>query len=159
MKYSKKGFTLVELIVVIAILAIISAIAIPTTIAYIGDAERNTASSNANTVLRQIQNNINDIRGAENYTDTNLVKILNTYSANPGEGVVGVTVTIDGVITVYTNVEYNGDSGLTGVAGYPDLGTGTAEQVVAAVYDTNVQLDTVDGPIKAKFTQDGWVDA
>jgi prepilin-type N-terminal cleavage/methylation domain-containing protein len=49
-KNSKKGFTLVELVIVIAILAILAAIAIPVVNSIINTASRNTALSNADTI-------------------------------------------------------------------------------------------------------------
>lgn len=39
MKRNKRGFTLVEIIVVLVILAILAAIAIPTTLGYVDDAK------------------------------------------------------------------------------------------------------------------------
>ncbi len=49
-KNSKKGFTLVELVIVIAILAILAAIAIPVVNSIVNTASRNTALSNADTI-------------------------------------------------------------------------------------------------------------
>ena len=49
-KNSKKGFTLVELVIVIAILAILAAIAIPVVNSIINTASKNGALSNAETI-------------------------------------------------------------------------------------------------------------
>ena len=49
-KNSKKGFTLVELVIVIAILAILAAIAIPVVNSIINTASRNGALSDAQTI-------------------------------------------------------------------------------------------------------------
>lgn len=49
-KTNKKGFTLVELVIVIAVLAILAAIAIPTVTSTIDSANKNVDISNAQTV-------------------------------------------------------------------------------------------------------------
>lgn len=52
---SKKGFTLIELIVVIAILAILSAILVPTMMSIIGSAKKQVKESNAAAVFSAAQ--------------------------------------------------------------------------------------------------------
>ena len=54
-KNSKKGFTLVELVIVIAILAILAAIAIPVVSSIINTASKNGALSNAQTIEAAIK--------------------------------------------------------------------------------------------------------
>jgi len=50
---TKKGFTLIELIVVIAILAILAAILIPSITNYVSQANRNVALANARTKVSE----------------------------------------------------------------------------------------------------------
>ena len=55
MKTNNKGFSLVELIVVIAIMAILAAVAIPTFSAFIGKAQRSTDESFLNDIEYAIE--------------------------------------------------------------------------------------------------------
>ena len=68
-KNSKKGFTLVELVIVIAILAILAAIAIPVVNSIINTASKNSALSNAETIELAVKNCQADIaaRNSEVY--------------------------------------------------------------------------------------------
>lgn len=54
MRDKKKGFTLVELIVVIAIIAIITAVAVPVTMKYVGEAKDSMAENEALNLMNTI---------------------------------------------------------------------------------------------------------
>ncbi|MBE5892171.1 MAG: prepilin-type N-terminal cleavage/methylation domain-containing protein [Lachnospiraceae bacterium] len=55
MKKTKKGFTLVELVIVVAVMAVLVAVAIPTVSAITGTAKDNVAKTNAQTIESMIK--------------------------------------------------------------------------------------------------------
>lgn len=82
-KQTKKGFTLVELVIVIAVIAILSAILIPTFGNVISQAKENAAQEDARTAYQQflMDNSENDIVTSENYTAYILVDATGSNSS------------------------------------------------------------------------------
>lgn len=82
-KQTKKGFTLVELVIVIAVIAILSAILIPTFGNVISQAKENAAQEDARTAYQQflMDNKDNDIVTSENYTAYILVEAIESSSS------------------------------------------------------------------------------
>ncbi len=64
-KSNKKGFTLVELIVVIAIMAILAAVLVPTVTSKIKDANSSAAKSDVSSVASGIQSDLMSIQAGQ----------------------------------------------------------------------------------------------
>lgn len=79
-KSNKKGFTLVELVVVIAIIGILAAILVPTMMNYVKKARLKTANANAKLIFTTCNNQAADL-----IADGETVKALN-YSWNKVSG-------------------------------------------------------------------------
>lgn len=131
MRNKKKGFTLVELIVVIAIIGVLAAIIVPTTLHFVNQGREEAA----NTELTEIKNAVNTgLTGGGACTPAGIKAILEAASINGtgsdntvtitivaavpgGEGVAGTPAQItfessyDGVTT--TPINLTGVSGIT----------------------------------------------
>lgn len=76
MKKTKKGFTLVELVIVVAVMAILVAVAIPTVSAITGTARKNVADTNAQTIESMIK------LGEAEYVNSSSAAVDPTYGAS-----------------------------------------------------------------------------
>ncbi len=106
-KNSKKGFTLVELVIVIAILAILAAIAIPVVNSIINTASKNGALSNAETIELAIKECQADIaaKNDEVYDGTAAPKASTSHATIAVSDVSNVKAIKD----AFARVTYNGD--------------------------------------------------
>ena len=68
---NKKGFTLVELVVVIAIIGTLAAILVPTMMSYIKKAKLKSANSNAKIVFNTVNAVVTDMQGIARQCLTN----------------------------------------------------------------------------------------
>lgn len=70
-KMNNKGFSLIELIIVIAIMAILVAIIAPNLTKYLGKSKKNTDKKNADEIAAQIQTSISDYESQDDSSGIN----------------------------------------------------------------------------------------
>lgn len=82
---NKKGFTLVELVVVIAIIGVLAAILVPTMMSYIRKAKLKSANSNAKIVFNTVNAVVNDMQCEGKDIDVQSCTAVVDCTAEPDE--------------------------------------------------------------------------
>lgn len=101
---NKKAFTLIELIVVIAIIGVLVAILVPTMTGFVDQAEQATADANARTIysIAQAQATFGTLNGTEYTAETLKTAIAGEVGDMQGDFTLTVS---DNVVTLVTYVD------------------------------------------------------
>ena len=104
---SRKGFTLVELIVVIAILGVLAAIIVPTTLHFVNQGREEAANSDLTAVRDALNAGLTE---KPTLTEENISQILSTANLTSAQYQITITISTTGQVTIHSAYFDNEDN-------------------------------------------------
>ena len=104
---SRKGFTLVELIVVIAILGVLAAIIVPTTLHFVNQGREEAANSDLTAVRDALNAGLTE---NPTLTEENISQILSTANLTSAQYQITITISTTGQVTIHSAYFDNEDN-------------------------------------------------
>ena len=129
MRNKKKGFTLVELIVVIAIIGVLAAIIVPTTLHFVNQARDQAATEELDRVVSAFDSGLTEVianmSGTDKIEAADIASIVSKagITADALENTITVTITNDsGTMKVEIKSDYSTDAAYTITRNYAEFG-------------------------------------
>lgn len=129
MRNKKKGFTLVELIVVIAIIGVLAAIIVPTTLHFVNQARDQAATEELDRVVSAFDSGLTEVianmSGADTIEEADIASIVSKagITADALENTITVSITNDsGTMKVVIKSDYDDDAAYTITRNYAEFG-------------------------------------